>query len=130
MKALFPVKLAALMQALLLSDEFAKRKPPKQFDYKHHNDTLDRIMLTSPNVHYALSVLDGKRSRRIRLAFTHSDYLMDVVNNTFIETFDDETGKPLNRYQVTEITGWLGAALETELQQMLLADRGLYINPL
>ena len=129
MKALFPVKLAAMMQALLLGDELRKRKPPIEVDFKWANDTLERAMLMNPNIHYALKVMDGLHIRRIRLAYTHSDYLLDVVNNTFIETYD-EKGEPLNRYQVTEITGWLGAALETELQQMLLTDRGLNINPL
>lgn len=130
MKALFPVKLAAIMQALLLTDELDKRKPPAQFDYKHHNDTLTRIMLLNPNLHYALHALDGQRSRRIRLAYTNSDYLMDIVNNTYLETFSDVDGTPLHRYKVADIEGWLGAALETELQHLLLCSKGIHINPL
>lgn len=141
---LFPVKLFSMLKLIMESEAFEKNTRTQTLHLpmpSYPEDNKARLVLCTPEIHSAVSSMDefknysDKVSLRKRLAVPKNVDLLTVANEAKFEVYegDDYKGnksKLVFSKPVTELKGYVSAAVEIELFRIILQSKGVNLNML
>lgn len=136
---LFPVKLFSMLELILESEAFQNNTRTSTFYLPLTNypeDDKARLVLCTPEIHSAVSSMEefknhsDKVSLRKRLAVPKSSDFLTIAEGTKFEIYEGNDCELVFSKPVTELKGYVSAAVEVELFRIILQSKGVNLNML